>query len=245
MIRRFLLFELETLARMAFIDIDISIQLHLVRDRFIDGQVEYALRRHLDSLGPDTPMADIVDCCRVWESHRDVETEPRTSADRRLAHAICQVTVDEQTPTVSPETETLENIIRRLVPTPVLPAARADPIPEDQDLLIQRLLGTIGPPKPVVQERSAGTELETMLLNWLPVGTITEENAASPHASAVSAEGCFSCRVMTHTTENCWTLDESFPFLPTRWQVERSGDQFILGPGSPARPRGQQTGLED
>ena len=31
--------ELETLARRAFIDIDISIQLQMMRDRFIDGQV--------------------------------------------------------------------------------------------------------------------------------------------------------------------------------------------------------------
>ena len=100
--------ELETLARRAFIDIDISIQLQMVRDRFIDGQVECALRRHLDSLGPDTPMSDIVDCCRVWESHRDVETEPRASMDRRPARAVCQLTVDEQIPTASPETETLE-----------------------------------------------------------------------------------------------------------------------------------------
>ena len=121
--------ELETQVRRAFIDIDISIQLQLARDRFIDGQVECALRRHLDSLGPDTPMTDIVNCCRVWESHRDVETEPRTSADRRPGRAVCQVTVDEQIPTASPETETLENIIRRLLPTPALPTPRADPIP--------------------------------------------------------------------------------------------------------------------
>ena len=67
--------ELETLARRAFIDIDISIQLQMVRNRFIDGQVECALRRHLDGLKPDTAMSDIVDCCRVWESHRDVEIE--------------------------------------------------------------------------------------------------------------------------------------------------------------------------
>ena len=109
-----------------FIDIDISIQLQMVCDRFIDGQVECALHRHLDSFGPDTPMADIVDCCRVWESHRDVETQPRTSADRRPACAVCQVTVDEQIPTASPETETLENIIRRLLPTPMPPAPRED-----------------------------------------------------------------------------------------------------------------------
>ena len=104
--------ELEMLARRAFIDIDMSIQIQMVRDRFIDGQAECALRRHLDSLGPDTPMSDIVDCCRVWESHRDVETEPRTRADRRPAHAVCQVAVDKQIPTASPETETLENILR-------------------------------------------------------------------------------------------------------------------------------------
>ena len=50
-------------------DIDPLIQLQMVRDRFIDGQAECALRRHMDSLGPDTHMADIVDCCCVWESH--------------------------------------------------------------------------------------------------------------------------------------------------------------------------------
>ena len=47
--------ELETLARRVFIDIDTSIQLQMVRDRFIDGQAECALRRYLDSLEPDTP----------------------------------------------------------------------------------------------------------------------------------------------------------------------------------------------
>ena len=50
-------------------DIDLKIQSQMVRDRFIDGQVECALRRHLDSLGPNTPIPDIVDCCRIWERH--------------------------------------------------------------------------------------------------------------------------------------------------------------------------------
>ena len=76
--------ELETLARRAFIDIDPLIQLQMVRDRFIDGQAECALRRHLDSLGSDTPMADIVDCCHVCESHLEVEIEQQTRTDRRV-----------------------------------------------------------------------------------------------------------------------------------------------------------------
>ena len=71
------------------------------------------------------------------------------------------------------------------------------------------------------------TDLETMLLNWLPVGTVTEEDAASPNPSTDSAEGCFSCGVLTHMTDKCETLDESFPFLPTGWQAERIGDQFV------------------
>ena len=106
--------ELETLARRAFIDIDTSIQLQMVRDRFIDGQAECALRRHLDSLGPITPMVDIVDCCRVWESHREVESTPRMSADRYPARAICQITQDEPSPAASPETGNWEDIIRKL-----------------------------------------------------------------------------------------------------------------------------------
>ena len=185
----------------------------MVRDRFIDGQAECALRRHLDSLGPDTPMADIVDCCRVWGSHLEVEIEPQTSTNRRLVLAICQVKADEQAPAASPETEALEDIIRRLLPTPALPPPKAAPIPSDRDLLIQRLMGAIGPPQPVAQERSTVTELETMLLNWLPVETVTEEDAASPNSSADSAEGCFSFGVLTHTTDQCRILDESFPVV--------------------------------
>ena len=71
--------ELETLAQRAFMDIDLKIQLQMVRDRFIDGQAERALHRHFDSLGPNTPMTDIVDCCRIWERHCEVEIQPRTS----------------------------------------------------------------------------------------------------------------------------------------------------------------------
>ena len=135
--------ELETLARRAFIDIDISIQLQMVRDLFIDGQVACALRRHLDSLEPDTPMSDIVDCCPVWESHRDVEMETRISVDRRPAHVVCQMTVAKQIPTTSPKTENLEDIIRKLLPTPALRPPQAVPIPSDRDVLIRQLMELI------------------------------------------------------------------------------------------------------
>ena len=81
--------ELETLAWRVFVDIDPLIQLQMVRDRFIDGQPECALRRHLDGLGPDTPMADIVDCCRVWESHIELASIRQMGTDRHSPRAVC------------------------------------------------------------------------------------------------------------------------------------------------------------
>ena len=184
--------------------------------------------------GTDTPMTDIVDCCRVWESYREVEIQPQTSADRRPVRVICQVAEVEPALATSPETETIEDIIRKLFPTPALPPPQAVPIPSDRDLLIKQLMEAICPPRPVAQERSVATDLAL-------VGTVTEEDAASPDLSSDSAEGCFSCGGLTHTTDQCQTLDESFPFLPMGWQAEHIGDQVILGPGPPARPWGQQT----
>ena len=106
-------------------------------------------------------------------------------------------------------------------------------------------MGAICLSQPAAQERSKLTDLETMLLNWLPVGTVTEEDAALPESLSESAEGCFSCGVLTHTTDQCQTLDESFPFLPPGWQVDHIRDQFILGPGPQAGPPSQQMGNAD
>ena len=85
--------------------------------------------------------------------------------------------------------ETIEDIIKNLLPTPAPPPLQAVPIHSDRDLLIQQLLETICPPTPVAQEQSPATDLETLLLNWLPVGTVTEEDVASPDPSSDSVEG--------------------------------------------------------
>ena len=86
--------ELEMLARRAFADIDSSIQLQMVRDRFIDGQAECALRRHLDSFGPNTPMQNNVDSYQVWESHNEAAVRRHDDSDRDSPRAVYQVTED-------------------------------------------------------------------------------------------------------------------------------------------------------
>ena len=63
---------LETLAAKAFGDMGQMAQLRLIQDRFIAGHSSCELRRHLDSVPPETLIRDVVDRCRVWESHADL-----------------------------------------------------------------------------------------------------------------------------------------------------------------------------
>ena len=236
--------ELETLARRAFSDIDSSIQLQMVRDQFIDGQAECALRQHLDSFGPNTPMQNTVDSCRVWESHNEAGVRRHDGSGRNSPRAVYQVTEDSQSPAGSTESETLDEVMRRLLPTPTVPHPKAAPIPSDRELLIQRLLGVIRSPQPVVQERSHLTDMEIALQNLLPVGLVVEEDGPSSEPLAESLAGCFSCGMLTHETDQYQELDESFPFLPVGWQVDRIGDEFLLRP-VPTGATDQQAGNVD
>ena len=65
--------SLETLAVKAFDDMGQTARLRLIRDRFIAGHGSCDLRRYMDCVPPNTPLRDIVDRCRVWESHTDPE----------------------------------------------------------------------------------------------------------------------------------------------------------------------------
>ena len=57
-------------------------RLRLIRDHFIAGHSSYELRRYLDSVPPETPIRDVVDRCRVWESHADPEIRRSVSLVR-------------------------------------------------------------------------------------------------------------------------------------------------------------------
>ena len=138
------------------------------------------------------------------------------------------MTEDSQSPARSTESEVLDEVIRRLLPTPTVPPPKAAPIPSDCELLIQRLLGVIRPPQPVIQERSQLTDMEIALQNLIPVGSVVEENSPSSEPTTESLAGCFSCGDLSHETDRCHELDESLPFLPVGWQADRIGDEFIL-----------------
>ena len=80
----------------------------MIRDKFIAGQEQCALRRQLDGFAQDTPIGEIVDSCRVWESHSDsdrmagkrveLEAENQSGDSRMLERNRVAVVVDNGEP---------------------------------------------------------------------------------------------------------------------------------------------------
>ena len=56
----------------------------MIRDKFITGQGQCALRRQLDGFAQSTPIGEIVDSCRVWESHSDSNRIPMGNYDSEV-----------------------------------------------------------------------------------------------------------------------------------------------------------------
>ena len=72
-------------------DVDPTVRLQLVRDKFITGQQQLALRRHLVSAGSDTPISSIVDKCRVWESHEERQSRTKVECEPGISRGVFQV----------------------------------------------------------------------------------------------------------------------------------------------------------
>ena len=56
----------------------------MIRDKFIAGQEQCALRQQFDGLAQDTPIGEIVDSCRVWESHSDSNRVSTVNCDSEV-----------------------------------------------------------------------------------------------------------------------------------------------------------------
>ena len=89
-------------------------------------------------------------------------------------------------------------------------------------------------------------DLETLLLNWRPVGTVTEEDVCFARTVNRFRRGVIFVR----------GIDPYDGPMPDSRRVisvfaygmaggKHIGDKFILGPGLPPSPQGQQTGNAD
>ena len=166
---------LETLAIEAFGDMGQTARLRIVRDRFIAGQISCELCRHLDSVAAETPIQDIVDHCRVWESHADPDVGKGRGPSPGWALPLNDVgEAGDDLPVaamaVSPtEQALLESLLEQLLPTPVRSSPDATPIPSELELLLQRLLGDDRPVQPGPIGQSGINEMEILLQNLLLV----------------------------------------------------------------------------
>ena len=163
---------LETLAVKAFGDIGQTSRLRLIRDRFIAGHESCELRRHLDCLPPDTPLRNIVDRCRVWESHSDLSgrnvSKPELTYPAYVVkksendpEPVRAVTVNKPERSVDDTNKLLRKLVEMLTPG-ATSTARA-PEPSVLDKLVQLLTEKAATRKPVLPAPAEPIKLETRL----------------------------------------------------------------------------------
>ena len=165
---------LETLAVKAFGDMGQAARLRLIRDRFIAGHGSCELRQYLDCVPPDTPLRDIVDRCRVWESHAEPEVrrvskpmpEPAYPAyvvneSEYETEPVQVVTVNKPNSLLDQMEELLKKILTML--TPAIPTPVKTPETSPMDKLVQLLLSETAQRKPVPPVPAEPAGVETML----------------------------------------------------------------------------------
>ena len=158
---------------------------------------------HVDSVPPDAPIRDIVDRCRVWESH--AYTDARKMPEK--ARVVCVVSELTFVPTeqviaavTSPSVRLadLESMLKRLlldIPAQAPPPLSAPTDLEQDDMI--RLLPVV--PAQAPPPHSAPTDIEAMLKRLLP-GTPTRAQQPRPVTARRdwSSVLCFSCGEYGH-----------------------------------------------
>ena len=229
---------LETLAVKAFGDIGQTLRLRLIRDRFIAGHGSCELRRHLDCLPPDTPLRDIVDRCRVWESHSDSsgrhisKPEPAYPAyvvkkSEKDPDPVRTVTVNKPECSVDDSNELLRKLVEMLTPG-ATSTARA-PEPSILDKLVQLLTEKAATRKPVSPAPAEPTKLETRLQTFFEGRQIPNQQfRPRPVRRDWSEVKCFSCGKSGHSATRCPTFDMTFPFILPGWKAEKTSTGYVM-----------------
>ena len=211
-----------------------------IRDRFIAGHESCDLRRYLDCVPPDMPLRDIVDRCRVWESHADPEVRRISKPMPEPAYPtyvvkqpdyetepVCVVTVNKPNSTVDQSEVLLKKLLAVLTPTVPPPARVPDLSPMDK--LVQLLLSEtakreLAPPTP-----AEPLGLETLLQTYFAEQHSPRQR---PRFRQVrrnwSDVMCFSCRKTGHCATRCPTLNVTFPFILPGWKAEKTSTGYLM-----------------
>ena len=107
----------------------------MVRDTFIACQRSCDLRRHLDGAAPETSILDIVDSCRIWESHGEPAGIEDSGQSLKRRQRIL--------PMPSPTIRNSGSGVGGLGPATNSPPWRADHNMAEKELLIRTVLKVV------------------------------------------------------------------------------------------------------
>ena len=212
-------------------------RLRLIRDRFIAGHGSCELRRYLDCVPPDTPLRDIVDRCRVWESHADTEVRRVSKPMPEPAYVVNEseyetepvrvVTVNKPNSSV----DQMEELLKRLlaVLTPAVPTPAKAPETSPMDKLDQLLLSETGKRKPAPPVPAEPAGWETMLRTYFAEQQPSlQQPRYRPARRRWPEMKSFSCGKTGHGANRCPTLDVTFPFILPGWKAEKTQTGFLM-----------------
>ena len=202
---------LELLAAKAFGEMGQTAQLRLIRDGFIAGHNSCDLRRHLDSAPPETPIRDVVDRCRVWESHATRKLTGRETllwirlrvGGTEINYDITKVAVDADPK--SDQNKLMDVILRTLTNTES-PTSE----PEIQEILerLQQMLRESVPKRP---EQT----FESLWDGRRP--RQRQPPRLRQQRRNMTGLICFSCGRPGHTSQRCPDFNETLPFQQPGW----------------------------
>ena len=227
-------------------------RLRLTRDRFVAGHDNCDLRRHLDSVPPETPIRDVVDHCRVWESHADPIARHTTKPTPDMTYptyAVGDADKDREVlkaaavTGVRSDQNQLHDLLRRIVSA----VERSTPTPEISDvkkLLLQLSRAPPEGPAPVVDTPVPPT-LEQILRDVLDGQRRRQRQPQRqrqplkqrPARRDWSDVICFSCGKAGHAATRCPDSNDLLPFLQPGWQKEKTLGGFIMIPPRVAMDR--------
>ena len=173
----------------------------------------------MDSVSPETPIRDIVDRCRVWESHADSDTrrfsKPGPDSTLPIYTVDTSEAMDDQVVaalvTTQPEPDQLETLLRRLLSSPVVPPPPPEPVPSVLEQLLQRLLMEAQALRPTPPAQTGHSDIESLLRNLL-LGTSAPAARAQqgPMRRNWNTVVCFSCGKAGHgaTQRRCPNLNQ-------------------------------------
>ena len=192
----------------------------------------------MDCVPPDAPLRDIVDRCRVWESHADPEVrrvskpmpEPAyptyvVEQSEYETEPVQVVTVNKPNSLVDQSEELPKKITGSADPNSSPPPPELSPM----DKLVQLLLSETAKRKPVPPTPVEPPGLETLLQTYFAEQqSPQQELRLRPVRRNWSDVKCFSCGKTGHSVTRCPTLDVTFPFILPGWKAEKTSTGYLM-----------------